>query len=226
MPDEMGDQGLSAPAGRSAPLYSHLGESVCVAIALGLGTMVGWKRIVVTVGEKIGKAHLTYGPGRIRRTGGGRHHSGRRLVRRAGVHHAHAVQRHCRHHGGQWVRPAMEHGALHRAGLGHHPAGGDGCCRAGSTLSCASSSSEERCGARTYEHVRWTCESDERAELGRGCKANKTASRPERGGLPVFRPCGLDAPDERCASPGAGRTGGQGSAAPAERDGGRGFFFQ
>ena len=36
---------------------------VAVAIALGLGTMVGWKRIVVTVGEKIGKQHLTYGQG-------------------------------------------------------------------------------------------------------------------------------------------------------------------
>jgi PiT family inorganic phosphate transporter len=36
---------------------------VAVAIALGLGTMVGWKRIVVTVGEKIGKQHLTYGLG-------------------------------------------------------------------------------------------------------------------------------------------------------------------
>ena len=36
---------------------------VAVAFALGLGTMVGWKRIVVTVGEKIGKAHLTYGQG-------------------------------------------------------------------------------------------------------------------------------------------------------------------
>ena len=31
-----------------------------VALALGLGTMIGWKRIVVTVGEKIGKEHLTY----------------------------------------------------------------------------------------------------------------------------------------------------------------------
>src|SRR5699024_11471453 len=31
---------------------------IAVAIALGLGTMVGWKRIVVTVGEKIGKTHL------------------------------------------------------------------------------------------------------------------------------------------------------------------------
>jgi PiT family inorganic phosphate transporter len=34
-----------------------------VALALGFGTMIGWKRIVVTVGEKIGKAHLTYGQG-------------------------------------------------------------------------------------------------------------------------------------------------------------------
>ena len=34
-----------------------------VAVALGLGTTIGWKRIVVTVGEKIGKAHLTYAQG-------------------------------------------------------------------------------------------------------------------------------------------------------------------
>jgi PiT family inorganic phosphate transporter len=36
---------------------------VAVAIALRLGTMIGSKRIVVTVGEKIGKTHLTYGQG-------------------------------------------------------------------------------------------------------------------------------------------------------------------
>jgi len=36
---------------------------IAVAIALGLGTMVGWKRIVITVGERIGKAHLTYAQG-------------------------------------------------------------------------------------------------------------------------------------------------------------------
>jgi PiT family inorganic phosphate transporter len=36
---------------------------IAVAIALGLGTMIGWKRIVITVGEKIGKTHLTYGQG-------------------------------------------------------------------------------------------------------------------------------------------------------------------
>jgi PiT family inorganic phosphate transporter len=36
---------------------------IAVAIALGLGTMIGWKRIVVTIGEKIGKIHLTYAQG-------------------------------------------------------------------------------------------------------------------------------------------------------------------
>jgi hypothetical protein len=36
---------------------------IAIAISLGLGTMVGSKRIVVTVGERIGKSHLTYGQG-------------------------------------------------------------------------------------------------------------------------------------------------------------------
>jgi len=36
---------------------------VAVALALGLGTMIGWRRVVVTVGEKIGKEHLTYAQG-------------------------------------------------------------------------------------------------------------------------------------------------------------------
>ncbi len=34
-----------------------------IALSLGLGTMIGWRRIVVTVGEKIGKQHLTYAQG-------------------------------------------------------------------------------------------------------------------------------------------------------------------
>lgn len=38
---------------------------ISVALALGLGTMIGWKRIVVTVGERIGKSHLTYGQGAV-----------------------------------------------------------------------------------------------------------------------------------------------------------------
>lgn len=43
--------------------YIPLWVKVAVALALGLGTMVGWRRIVVTVGERIGKTHLTYGMG-------------------------------------------------------------------------------------------------------------------------------------------------------------------
>ncbi|SED60816.1 inorganic phosphate transporter, PiT family [Rhizobiales bacterium GAS188] len=64
---------LSAP--ELAKLTAYKGEldastkfiplwvKIAVAIALGLGTMIGWKRIVVTVGEKIGKTHLTYAQG-------------------------------------------------------------------------------------------------------------------------------------------------------------------
>ncbi len=43
--------------------FIPLWVKIAVAIALGLGTMIGWKRIVITVGEKIGKTHLTYGQG-------------------------------------------------------------------------------------------------------------------------------------------------------------------
>jgi inorganic phosphate transporter, PiT family len=47
----------------AATKFIPLWVKVAVAIALGLGTMVGWKRIVRTVGEKIGKTHLTYAQG-------------------------------------------------------------------------------------------------------------------------------------------------------------------
>ncbi len=43
--------------------FIPLWVKIVVAIALGLGTMIGWKRIVVTVGERIGKTHMTYGMG-------------------------------------------------------------------------------------------------------------------------------------------------------------------
>jgi PiT family inorganic phosphate transporter len=46
-----------------ATKFIPLWVKVAVAIALGLGTMVGWKRIVVTIGEKIGRTHLTYAQG-------------------------------------------------------------------------------------------------------------------------------------------------------------------
>ncbi|HEY0793190.1 MAG TPA: inorganic phosphate transporter [Chthoniobacterales bacterium] len=43
--------------------YIPVWVKAAVAAALGLGTMIGWKRIVVTVGEKIGKSHLAYAQG-------------------------------------------------------------------------------------------------------------------------------------------------------------------
>jgi phosphate/sulfate permease len=51
-------QHLRAPI-EYVPLWVVIG----VALALGIGTMVGWKRIVVTIGEKIGNTHLTYAQG-------------------------------------------------------------------------------------------------------------------------------------------------------------------
>lgn len=43
--------------------YSPQWVIMMIAISLGLGTMIGWKRIVKTIGEKIGKEHLTYAQG-------------------------------------------------------------------------------------------------------------------------------------------------------------------
>lgn len=71
---------LSATGASGNPATSQVGRSfvtaadaltnyipswvkIAVAIALGLGTMIGYKRIVVTIGEKIGKSHLTYAQG-------------------------------------------------------------------------------------------------------------------------------------------------------------------
>jgi PiT family inorganic phosphate transporter len=43
--------------------FIPLWVKLATACALGFGTMIGWKRIVITVGEKIGKTHLTYAQG-------------------------------------------------------------------------------------------------------------------------------------------------------------------
>jgi len=47
----------------SATRFIPTWVKIAVAFALGLGTMIGWKRIVITVGEKIGKTRLTYARG-------------------------------------------------------------------------------------------------------------------------------------------------------------------
>ena len=43
--------------------YAPIGVIALISISLGLGTMIGWKRIVVTIGEKIGKRHMTFAEG-------------------------------------------------------------------------------------------------------------------------------------------------------------------
>jgi PiT family inorganic phosphate transporter len=43
--------------------YSPRWVILMIAVSLGVGTMIGWKRIVKTIGEKIGKEHLTYAQG-------------------------------------------------------------------------------------------------------------------------------------------------------------------
>jgi len=43
--------------------YIPLWVKIAVALFLGFGTMIGWKRIVVTIGERIGKTHMTYAEG-------------------------------------------------------------------------------------------------------------------------------------------------------------------
>jgi inorganic phosphate transporter, PiT family len=61
--DEVGKLNLYKAEIDASTKFIPLWVKVAVAIALGLGTMIGWKRIVVTVGEKIGKQHLTYAQG-------------------------------------------------------------------------------------------------------------------------------------------------------------------
>jgi len=102
--------------------FIPLWVKIAVSLALGLGTMIGWKRIVVTVGEKIGKAHMTYAQG-----------ASAELVAFAtieaadqlgpGKHHAHSLLGHCRYDGCQWLGHPARDGAQHHPGLGAHTAG-------------------------------------------------------------------------------------------------------
>jgi PiT family inorganic phosphate transporter len=45
--------------------FAPIEAIMLISLSLGFGTMVGWRRIVVTIGEKIGKSHLTYAQGAI-----------------------------------------------------------------------------------------------------------------------------------------------------------------
>ena len=75
-----------------------------VALCLGIGTMIGWKRIVVTIGEKIGKIAPTYAQGASAELGRDGDDLGRPTSRAAGEHDAHSLVG-CRgHHGRERFR--------------------------------------------------------------------------------------------------------------------------
>lgn len=48
---------------QSAIYYTPFWVVIAISLCLGVGTMIGYKRIVVTIGEKIGKTHMTYSQG-------------------------------------------------------------------------------------------------------------------------------------------------------------------
>lgn len=65
---QMSEQDLSALTDSYKALnkvtdFSPIWVIAAISISLGLGTMIGWKRIVVTIGEKIGNEHLNYAQG-------------------------------------------------------------------------------------------------------------------------------------------------------------------
>ncbi len=50
---------------KGATEFAPVEAILLISLALGFGTMIGWKRIVITIGEKIGKSHLNYAQGVI-----------------------------------------------------------------------------------------------------------------------------------------------------------------
>ena len=131
---------------------------VAVAIALGLGTMIGWKRIVVTVGERIGKTHLTYAQG-----------ASAEIVAMATIGAAEMyglpvstthvlVLGRRRNHGRESLRPAMGDGAQSADGLGAHPAGVDRALRrpllAAAHASCRAASRPRDAAAQIEDYIK------------------------------------------------------------------------
>src|SRR5262245_42953123 len=90
----------------NATKFIPLWVKVAGAIALGLATMAGWKRIGVTGGQTIGKVDMTYGQC-LRRSGLRRNDRRRRYVWASGFDHARVVARRGRNDGGQRLGTAV-----------------------------------------------------------------------------------------------------------------------
>ena len=73
--------------------YIPFWVKLAVAVTLGLGTMIGWQRIVRTIGEKIGQSAAHLCPGRVGRSRRHVDHRRRRRGGRAGQHHPHPLLR-------------------------------------------------------------------------------------------------------------------------------------
>jgi PiT family inorganic phosphate transporter len=111
-----------------ATRFIPLWVKIVVAIALGLGTMVGWKRIVVTVGEKIGKTHLTYAQGASAETVA-MLTIGAADMFGLPVSTTHVLSSGVADHGGQWGCVADADHPQFADGVGAHLAGGDSAVR-------------------------------------------------------------------------------------------------
>ena len=97
--------------------YAPTWVIVSIALALGCGTMVGWRSYRLHVGEKIGSSGMTYSQGIAAQSpaaasGGGQHD------RHAGLHHPHPLLRGGGYHGGEQVRACRPDHQDHTAGLG------------------------------------------------------------------------------------------------------------
>ena len=116
--------GLGAKeAHRHATKFIPVWVKVAVALALGLGTMIGWKRIVMTVGEKIGKKHLTYAQGAAAELVAMATILAADQYRAAGKHHAYFAFGGGRDDGGERSGLQIWNAAQYCAGLGVYAAG-------------------------------------------------------------------------------------------------------
>jgi low-affinity inorganic phosphate transporter len=102
--------------------YAPFWVILAVAMALGMGTMVGWKRVVLTIGEKIGKQGMTYAQGMSAQI------TTASMIGLANIFSLPVSTTHVlvgcgRHHGRQQKRPAGRHRQDHPDGLGADPAG-------------------------------------------------------------------------------------------------------
>ena len=102
--------------------FIPLWVKVAVAFALGCGTMIGWKRIVVTVGEKIGKSHLTYAQGASAELVAMGTIMAADSFGLTGQHNSRTVFWDCRHDGGEPLGLPGKNTAKYFARLGSHPA--------------------------------------------------------------------------------------------------------